>query len=395
MNTDMITVTVNPLPTVVANATATAVCAGTPVTVSGSGATSYTWAAAMAVTDNVAFTPTATDTYTVTGTDGNGCMNTDMITVTVNALPVVTLTGNSSFCTGDSTMLSGTPNTMNQWYMNGTPVSGATAGSYYATTAGVYNMTEMDANGCTDSSAVGITVVENALPAVTASASASAACVGSQVTFTGGGAASYSWTGGVTDAVPFTITVTDTYTVTGTDANGCMDTASVMVTANALPTVTATIPQASVCVDDGNLTLTGGSPAAGTWSGTNVAGGIFDPTTVGNVTITYTFTDGNGCTNSATDNINVDACIGINTIDVVAGVAIYPNPNEGQFTIQLPVVPTTSVQVEVMNGLGQVVDAFVMTSTVKEVNISTLESGVYFVRVINGNNVSVHRVVKQ
>jgi hypothetical protein len=392
-NTDMITVTVNPLPTVVANSTATAVCDGSPVTLTGSGAASYTWAATMTVTDNVAFTPTATDTYTVTGTDVNGCENTDMITVTVNTLPTVVANSTATtVCSGSSVTLTGSGAISYTW---AAAISVTDNVAFNPTATDTYTVTGTDGNGCTDTDMITVTV--NALPTVVANSTATAVCDGSPVTLTGSGATSYTWaaTMTVTDNVAFTPTATDTYTVTGTDGNGCTNTDMITVTVNALPTVTAVIPQSSVCVDDGNLTLTGGSPAAGTWSGTNVAAGIFNPTTVGSVTITYTYTDGNGCTNSATDNISVDACTGIITVGAVAEVTVYPNPNEGQFTIQLPAVPTSSVQVEVMNELGQVVDAFTMTGTTKEVNISTLEGGVYFVRVINEGNVSVHRVVKQ
>lgn len=79
------TLTVNPQPTVVANASAMIIQEGETVTLTGSGAVSYAWD--NGVTDGVAFMPAATATYTVTGTDANGCMNTDMVTITVNALP--------------------------------------------------------------------------------------------------------------------------------------------------------------------------------------------------------------------------------------------------------------------------------------------------------------------
>lgn len=81
-------VTVNPLPTVVANATSTEICEGESVTLTGGGASSYVWD--NGVTDGVSFTPTGTTSYTVTGTDGNGCENTDQITITVNPLPTIT-----------------------------------------------------------------------------------------------------------------------------------------------------------------------------------------------------------------------------------------------------------------------------------------------------------------
>lgn len=73
-----------------------------------------------------------------------------------------------------------------------------------------------------------------------------------------------------------------------------------------LPTVTSS-SYIDVCENEAAFTLTGGMPAGGTYSGTGVSGGSFDPATagVGTSNITYTYADGNGCSNSATETITV------------------------------------------------------------------------------------------
>ncbi len=83
-------------------------------------------------------------------------------------------------------------------------------------------------------------------PTVTAKASSTTVCFGATVVLTGGGTSTYSWTGGVTDAVGFKDTLTATYTVTGTDGAGCKGTSSVTVAVNPNP-VAITI--CSVTVD--------------------------------------------------------------------------------------------------------------------------------------------------
>ena len=97
-------ITVNALPNVTANATATTVCNGTSVTLTGGNASSYTWN--NGITNNVAFTATATTAYTVTGTDGNGCVKTANITITVNPLPTVSISPSvTTLCNGYSSTL--------------------------------------------------------------------------------------------------------------------------------------------------------------------------------------------------------------------------------------------------------------------------------------------------
>lgn len=75
-------INVNPPPTVSINTTASSVCTGNSVTLSGSGANSYSWSGG--ISNGIAFVPSATTKYVLTGTDGNGCIGKDSITVVVN-----------------------------------------------------------------------------------------------------------------------------------------------------------------------------------------------------------------------------------------------------------------------------------------------------------------------
>ena len=108
---------------------------------------------------------------------------------------------------------------------------------------------------------------------------------------------------------------THTLTYTFTDANGCTNSASDDVEVFALPTVAFTAP-ADLCVDAGvQAGLGGGTPTGDVYSGTGVTddgNGMtysFDPAAagVGTHTLTYTFTDANGCTGSASDDVEVFA----------------------------------------------------------------------------------------
>ena len=296
-NTDQTTLTVNALPTVTAPTNQT-VCSGTNVTLTGGGASTYTWI--NGVTNSVPFAANNTQTYTVTGTDLNGCTNTAQTTVTVNALPTVTATANQAVCAGTSVTLSGSGASSYAWNNN---VQNGVSFIPNATTT--YTVTGTDANGCTNTDQTTLTV--NALPTVTAPTNQTV-CSGTNVTLTGGGASTYTWNNGVTNSVPFAANNTQTYTVTGTDVNGCANTAQTTVTVNALPTVTATANQ-SICSGT-SVTLSGSGAISYAWDNGVQDGVIFIP----NATTTYTVTgtDANGCTNTAQTTVTVNALPTVN-----------------------------------------------------------------------------------
>jgi gliding motility-associated-like protein len=288
--TDQVLVTVNPLPNVGAG-TDQAICIGGTVTLNGSGASTYLWS--NGVTNGVAFTPGATATYTVTGTDVNGCINTDQVVVTVNPLPNVNAGQDVVICIGQSVTLSGSGAITYTWN------NGVTNGlAFSPTTSSTYTVTGTDANGCIDTDQVAVTV--NPLPLVNAGLDQTV-CLGSQVTLSGSGATTYTWNNGVANGVAFTPSaVTVTYTVSGTDANGCVSGDQVNVTVNPLPNINAGSDQTVCAGVSVTLNATGGVNYS--WSG-GVSNGISFIQPVGTSTYTVTGTDANGCIN--TDQVNV------------------------------------------------------------------------------------------
>jgi hypothetical protein len=86
--------------------------------------------------------------------------------------------------------------------------------------------------------------------------------------------------------------------------------------------------QDTVCLSQGQITLTPANPTGGIYSGTGVSGNNMTLTTAGSYQITYTYTDTNGCSNSAASNVVVDLCIGLNEISSDM-VEVFPNPSSG------------------------------------------------------------------
>jgi hypothetical protein len=332
------------------------------------------------ITDNTPFNATISGTYTVTGTDANFCSDTATAMLTVNALPVVSASpASATVCSGDPLTLSGSGAITYSW---SGPETVSDNTPFNATVSGTYTVTGTDANSCTDTATVPVTV--NALPNVTASPSTASVCAGDSLTLSGSGAMSYTWTGpeSVTDNVAFIPTVSGTYVVTGTDANACTDTATATVTVNTLPNVTVSL-QDTACTTDPAFTLSG-TPAGGTFSGPGVSGSSFSPSTAGtgSHTITYVYTDVNGCSNQATDNIVVDPCVGIEAVAaVVTDITIYPNPSGGMITLELGALNNATATVRVMNAMGQVIREEKTNESRLTMDLGTLANGVYFIHV--------------
>jgi hypothetical protein len=93
---------------------------------------------------------------------------------------------------------------------------------------------------------------------VNANASSTAVCIGNPLTIFGSGASTYTWTGGITNNLSFTPSVSSSYTVTGTGACGIAS-ATIGIIVNSLPTVTANASSTVICL--GNSVILNGSGA--------------------------------------------------------------------------------------------------------------------------------------
>jgi hypothetical protein len=209
-NTATSNVTVNALPTLTVNSGA--ICIGNSFTLAPSGAATYTYSSGSAVVS-----PTASAAFTVTGTNSVGCVGSIVSNVTVNTAPNLTITGNSSICSGNSASLTASGSTTYTWN------TGATTSSIVVTPTAntTYTASSTGTNGCTGMAMTSVTV--NALPSVNAvSSNTSFICVGSTATLTAAGANTYVWnTTATTAVIAVSPTTTTSYTVTGTGANGC------------------------------------------------------------------------------------------------------------------------------------------------------------------------------
>jgi hypothetical protein len=371
-NTAISSVTVNALPTISVNSGA--ICTGNSFTMVPSGANTYSYSSGSAVV-----TPIMNTSYNVTGTDAQGCVssNTAVCTVTVNALPTVSVTS-GAICPGQSfTMVPSGANTYS--YSSGSAVVTPTMNTSY-------NVTGTDANGCVSSNTAVSTVTVNNLPTI--SVNSGSICTGQSFTMTPSGASTYTYSNGSAVATP---TANASYNVTGTDVNGCISSSAAVssVTVNALPMVMATTNSTLLCTGQ-TASLTASGATSYTWNTSAISAVIaVSPTT----TVTYTVngTDANGCSNVATITQNVSACTSITTLLNDDAIKLYPNPNNGLFTIEL----TSLSKVTVTNALGQIVISETFEAGNHNLDIINQSNGVYFVKVIENNKQQIIKVIKQ
>lgn len=226
---------------------------------------------------------------TYTYPDPNGCIVVDQLTIQVDALPVLTVTTDTTFC--------------DQPFAQQLPASppGGTWSGPNVTTSGLYTpngvtpigspdvliYTYTDGNGCTNTGATQVTVIDP--PFFAFAGNDTSACVGDAPFPLVGDGLGGTWSGSFVLPGPvFDPAVVGTYTLTYTVGSASCETQDqVDITVDPLPPSFAGAPLV-LCVYDPVQTLQG-TPAGGVWDRPNT----FDPDTLplGPSLFCYTYTD--------------------------------------------------------------------------------------------------------
>jgi PKD repeat protein len=304
-DSETVTVTVNPLPVVAAGPDLTLCNQPIAEQLTGSPA-GGTWSGPD-ITAAGEFMPTAVGVFTVTYTytDGNNCTASDDVEITVNDPAVIVMPADETVCLNDPVFTINATPAGGTW--SGTNVS--TTGDYNPITAGTFTLTYTLGTGtCASSGTMDVTV--NALPVVNAGTDINV-CVDAGIQALNGTPAGGTWTGTGVTGTNFNPSVAGsgsfalTYEYTDI-ATGCDNSDALTAVVNTLPVVTAG-PDITLCDQPVGEQLTG-TPAGGTWSGSNItAGGMFTPSGTGTFTVTYTYTDGNNCTSTDDADVTVVA----------------------------------------------------------------------------------------
>ncbi|WP_317898461.1 glycine-rich protein [Aurantibacillus circumpalustris] len=467
VNTQVLSLQTNPLPTVFAIVTPTVVCALTPATLAIGGALTYMWTSPGPPTytftgASPVVSPIAPSVYSVAASDGT-CISTTTVFLNANPNPTITVSASTpTLCEGQTVNLNATGGINYNWTATGGGVFTGASIADTPTTATAYNVTGDNSFGCT--SGASQVVLVYAKPNLTVTSNKALICSGGGATLTALGASTYSWDANANNvltaiAVVNPIALTSSaimYTVEGTNSStGCKNTQTVAVSVF-IPTLT--ISGSTNTCSGGLINLNGGNGVLGTYnwhtgSGTPITNQILQiPLTVASVftltansnsiglicpatqtialgiyynptitavpartlicvkesveitaaggssyawdntmtgptitvspngtaaNYTVTGTDDNGCSSTATVQVKISSCAGLNEFSHLNnGITIYPNPNDGKFTIQT----NADLKLSLVNELGQLIRVINLSANNNyEVNISDLAKGIYFV----------------
>lgn len=370
-----VTVLANPAAPTITASGATTICQGSYVTLTSSYPSGNIWSTG-GMTPNI--NATISGNYTVTYTNANGCSTTsNPITITVipvSAIPTISSSGSTTICDGSSiTLTSSDPNS--------TWSTGATTQTITVTTSGGYSVVG-NQTGCPSQPSAPVMVTVNPVPAVplVTPSGSTTICQGDELFLFTSGTGTNTWSTGYVGQV-LSVTTSGNYWVTVQNAYGCSSSsATVHVMVNPNPVVSID-PFEALCTYAAPFAPANGSPAGGNYSGNGITNNVFYPASagVGSSIITYTYVDGNGCSNTAQTIIDVNDCAGIKEYEQ-ASFAIFPNPNNGQFKITSNGNPMDLIIIYDAQGKMVFNESYSGVFAL-EFNLSDYSNGVYYIEI--------------
>ena len=398
----------NTFPVVVASATPNSTCPNGNVVLTASGGATYVWQPGNlnGATQNV--NPAVTTIYTVTVTSAAGCTSTETVLVTIGPnLPVMATATPNSICLGGVSQLAATGAINYNWQPGN--LNGANQ-NVSPTVTTTYTVVGTDpVAGCTGSTTIQVTIVQPPSMSIAVTPSATF-CIGEPITITASGALSYTWTGGITNGVPFYPVANNTYTVTGSNGNGCDTLMSVAITA-----ITPQAPNVNIVSSPAPIYI-------GQYASISAIVPAYIPTYILNWYVNNTWVAQsvspnntfNYLPNNLSDNVyaylNAVGCYdpdstqsniinprnfpaGLGNVDIPDGFAMYPNPSSNIVYIE-GVQPGDEMILTDIIGQTIMHKSF-SDSKLTNINIEPLASGIYHAKFIRKDKSWVIKLRKQ
>ncbi|WP_317898462.1 T9SS type A sorting domain-containing protein [Aurantibacillus circumpalustris] len=390
INTTTVFLNANPNPTITATASTPSLCEGETVTLNANGGLNYNWTLTGGATytgSSIVHTPTTATAYNVSGSNSFGCTSSANQVVLVYPKPIVTASSNKILiCSGSSATLTASGASTFSWDANAnnvlTPIAvvnptALTSSAVMYTVEGTNSST-----GCKNTQTVSVGVF---VPTLTINGSTNT-CSGGLINLTAGNGVlgTYNWhTGSGTpitnQTLQMPLTVASVFTLTANSNSVgliCPATQTIALGIYYNPTITAVPARTLICTKE-SVGITAAGATSYAWNNTMTGPTITVSPTGTTANYTVTGTDDNGCSSTATVQVKISNCSGINELSNLNNeIIIYPNPNDGKFTIQT----NADLKLSLVNELGQLIRVINLSATNNhEVNIIDLAKGIYFV----------------
>ncbi|MEI6019605.1 MAG: T9SS type A sorting domain-containing protein [Bacteroidota bacterium] len=295
INSTTSTITVNATPTISINSGT--ICAGQLTTLTANGAATYTWNTSSTNTA-IVVSPNATTNYSVIGSS-LGCNASNSVTITVNALPTITV-NQATICSGNSVALIAAGASTYSWSTG----SNQSSISVSPTTNTIFTISG-SLNNCVSSNTTAVTVY--ALPVL--STTDATVCAGNVASLSVSGANTYTWSNSSnSNGISVSPSVTTIYTISGTSTLGCIGTNTTAAYIN--PTPNLSLPSLSICAGS-SATLIASGASTYTWSNSANGNSIVISPSV-NTTYSVLASSVFGCTNAATASVAISASLSLN-----------------------------------------------------------------------------------
>jgi len=407
VQSNTVVVTVNPLPAAsISAAGPTTLCTGGSVVLNANTGTglNYQWkkdGTNISGATASSYTTNSSGVYTVLVTNSLNCNSTSnaltVTTISTPSAPVASTSGSTTFCQGGSVTLTSSATTGNQWYNNGTLISGATGQNYIAVATGLYAVNSTSGT-CSSTLSNSVSVTVNPLPTASITAGGSTAfCTGATgvvLNATAGAGLNYQWKkdginiSGAT-AAAYTATVSGSYSVAVSNSSNCTNISSaIQVTSNPIPSTP------SISWNGTQLTTTA-TGVSFQWylNGALIPGATsvsHTPAAIGTYKVVVT---ANGCSNSS-DNYTLVVTFAGGYLANPSNIAeVYPNPAQSNFVIKFNQTPELTLDVQLINEAGNILKTIRTKNKTTSVNVSHLPSGTYWIKINGGEFSQVKKIV--
>jgi len=343
--------------------------------------------------------------YTVVTTNSNGCSSVSATTTVKNnpipGPPLISTSGNATaFCTGSYLVLSSDSASGNQWYYNGTAVTTAKGVNDTARAAGNYALQYTSSAGCISPLSAAKAITVNALPPIPtiSSKGSTSFCQGLYDILLSSSTTGNQWKLNGTAIAKastlqsFVANIAGNYSVTVTNAAGCTAT-SAATAITILPT-----PAKPVITEDANLNLVSSATKGNQWYSPELLTGdtskVYTPWVNGTYYVQVTV---GGCISPMSDayvynnpNLNKESlrATGTSTLDSKA-VQLYPNPVGNTLKISYQISGIQNVTAEIMDMNGTIIARKESITSGSNIDVSGYASGMYIIRLVNGENQQV------